>query len=722
MSGESFCSNLDSQEAMDSVSREVTYENKLNDDSISAITIESLKRQRAKSEIFVRSIKSPLAVFSGDSSLIYKSSETAKTFSFEATKGVVNVPEAWFDGKYEDGELRFAAHHELAHFMDMRKNPDAYLKIFDESEQDAKGMADKYLREHPDCKNDIDSVKDYFCKELHLFNNIMDDIYVNSVVKSKAPMFAQKEGQKSIKSLYKKLGFGSGDISHSYNQEGEQVGDTPLHRQMMYALMHEVMLAKKPGLYEGITVSPEVAEVLQKKDYQMTVFDTIQKNIVAKYGILIDPAERQRVLKTRIKPHYIDLLWKGIAQQDQKKQDQQTQEQQNQQAEERDSEQQQSQSGELSQQQEQSEGNFNPFNDDKEDNNNGDQLFSDDIEEKKQLAKTLSEEKHLKEMTPEERAEHNNKKQQEEYDEKHGISEQERETYEHAKDKINDARKEMRAFWRNLIGKSMAYNRKYHNEQIKGGIDVASLIKHFPDYEDGIRNGDIKNLPIYGRYEYEKQLVDKPERIDISLLVDASGSMNGRRSESAREAATLLALSIKDFNSQLDNERRVTHSNLRARSEVYAFGSEFEKIKSFEKQDKAIDVSEVEIIKMASKINANLGSTDESLVYNSILKELSNEDKQKIKEGKLKKIIFEITDGSPDDAEELKEKLKPLRDAGVIIYAFQITDDLDNIEIFDEIWNNKQGQQCGVHIGNKIENLPKELIKVAGNLLEGIRI
>ncbi len=734
-------------EKASSISNE-TAEFDQNKGQIDAVAVEALRKQReGKAKQFVNTIAKPLSVFMEDSSLTYVTSKEDETFCIYPKTGEIHVPEKWFTGEYSDLELRFSAHHEAAHFMDMRKNPETFMKNFEEAEEMSHKMAKEYLRKHQDCQKDEESIASFFNGELHSFNNVMDDIYVNSLVKNKSPLFSQREPRENIKTLYNKIGFGEEDQEYYPGQNGEDRKEIPFHRQMLNSMLREMMLADNPGSLEQTKVSPEVEEVLRKKQYGRTIFDIINDDVVSKYGgIQNDPGERHQVLRARIRPSYIDLLWKALEKQEQQdKEDQQKGQQGGQGGQGQNGEQQggqdsqgqngEQQGGQGGQGQNEQSGdqsgneshsqdgdNFDPFHDGNNQQKPNKNILSKDIDKEKQILDDMIEAKRVEDMTPEERADYINKQKQEKFDDEHGITKNERLQHERTKKRIDSARKEMRKFWQSLIGKSINYERKYQAERTKGQIDVRSFIKHYPEYVSGVRRGDIDNLPIYGRYENEKQIVDKPDRIDITLLVDASGSMSGKRTQAAREAATLLALSIKDFNNQLDAKRQKTNSKLRARSEVYAFGTGFKKIKQFEKKDKKIDTSEAEIIKLSSAIDADMGGTEEYRAYMDIEQNLSQEDKNKIADGKLKRIVFEITDGSPNDISKTKEHIEALRKEGVIVYGFQITDNDGDRRSFDEIWNSDPENPYGIHIGDNVEDLPKKLIEVAGALLGDIRI
>ncbi len=674
--------------------------------ALKALMSEQQQTLKLRGDSFVRDLRQPLAVFTGDTTLSYKVSEAADTFYIMLKTGEVNVPSCWFNGEYSDGELRFAAHHEMGHFIDLRSNPEALLATFEESRKTANRLAKDYLSTHQ-CNANQAAVSKFFEKELDDFNNVLDDIYVNNIVKQRAPLFSNAERKKDIESLYKKVGYGNENIAKCYDKDGNEYGEQPLHRQMLIALLREEMLAENKGSFEETEMSPEVREALNKKMYGMTIYETIKNKIVPKYNILVDPEKRYEIIRQRIRPLYIDLLKKEL---DKIREPEPPKEQPKEPPTE---------SPEGDENEGGDSDNFDPFNDKENKEKKPHNILSKDNEKQKKQINEIIEKQKYDNMSPEERGENDKAKMQELFDKQHNIEQGERREYEAIKKVIKEARRKMQRFWNSLIGKSISYEKKYTPEQMKGKDDIKSLIKHYAEYVGGMRSGDISNVPMRGRNEFEKQVINKPERIDISLLIDASGSMDGERNKMAKAAATLLALSVKDFNKQLDIDRKKTKSKLRARTEVYTFNSECNIIKRFEGVGEKIDENEAQIVRMTSRIGAD-GGTNEVPAYEKIFNSLTEADKKGIQEGKIKKIVFEITDGVPDDMYAVKRSVEKLRQCGVELYGFQI--DEEENEIFDEIWNQDEKHQYGIHVGNDVTKLPEKLISVAGALLKDIRI
>ena len=120
-----------------------------------------------------------------------------------------------------------------------------------------------------------------------------------------------------------------------------------------------------------------------------------------------------------------------------------------------------------------------------------------------------------------------------------------------------------------------------------------------------------------------------------------------------------------------------------------------------------------------------MGGTDDATPLGDILSGLTSDEKEKIKQGKLKKIVFEITDGQPDNSVLTPERLTKLAEAGVVVVGFQIGDVNENERsTFRSIWDNdrKNGNKRGIFIGAEIDKLPESLMNALAGLLNDIRI
>lgn len=662
------------------------------------------------------------SIFARDSSLHFEPSGSAETFAFYPNDFTVEVPLDWFASeRFNDGELEFANYHELAHFIDMRKNPQAFLDNFARMQSRANELADEYLQSHPN-EASRDVLSAFFYRELHTLYNCLDDIYVNEIVASRIHKFDSGDGREDVVSLYQKNGFGDAD------QTGQ-----PLHRQMAYSLLRDEMVGSELG---KSIVSEEVAEVLSRRFLGQTIPEIINTRLKPQRGVLVDPAERYQIIRTVIEPAYLELLQKAL----QKKDDQDknnasggaSQEEQNSRDGEEQAHDQQGQSNDRSEESRDSEGSlsdFDPFGD----NDSSSSARSDDILDKgvngdsvtEEILKSFKEQDEIDNMSPEERASHEQEKRQKAFDEKHGITESEREEDTRIKEEISRVRREMREFWKGLIGKAVEYHSVTEHRQRRGRLDVDEFIRQYPQMIEAEQNCALKELHVYDRKGLERTIIDQPELIEVSLVVDCSGSMDGLRTHMAKQTTALLLYSLKDFNTELDRSRRRTHSELRADTQVICFGSDFAEVKPFDRTAMTNGASEANIIKCISAVNSGYGGTNDALPFSAIEEGITVNDRVRMRDRKLMKIVFEITDGETSNPDMTAGVVRRLAEDGVIMVSFRIGDISPSEERgFHHIWSGDSPRQNvkGITIGENLDILPKELMSALSNILSNIRI
>jgi uncharacterized protein TP_0246 len=636
-----------------------------------------------------------LSLFAKDSTLYFEPSSSAETFAFYPEENKVELPMSWFENdQYTDAELRWAQYHELAHFIDMRKNPEAFLQNFKDIEQTANQLAKSYQDKFPDAK--LSSMEGYFYEQIHCLYNCLDDIYVNNLVGIKAPYYYSGEGAYDVTNLYRKVGFAEPNLSK-----------LPAHLQFAYSLLRDEMVGQQLGLSQ---ISEEVEEALSKKRLGRSIRDLVNQELKPKPGLLVDPENRYKLIQTFIEPAYIQLLKDGVDNAIQEKQ--------------LESEQKNQQSTPAYQQSKSAEGNqkgaFNPFGQ----ANDYQATFLDSADEAttQKILESFQEQDKINEMSPEERNQYDIEQQKLKFDREHQITPEMRQEYDKIVNSVSAMRQEMRQFWKNLVGKSIEYHHTIANRQRKGRLNVKDFISQYPQFIASERSGNLNDNTIYDRQQLEKITVEKPESIEISLLIDTSGSMDDPlKLRIAKETAVLLMLSIKDFNTYLDQTRRETNSRLRANTQTITYNNEFEEVKPFEKRTSYLN-NEANIIKTISKI-VPYGINNDEAPLNFIRESMSSEQVAKIKEQKLKKIVFVITDGAPNDPNANARAIANLTSSGVLTFGFQIGDiDKDGETTFDYVWNRRQTAPLGVVIGDDLQKLPQLLTNTLTNTMKGIRL
>ena len=300
----------------------------------------------------------------------------------------------------------------------------------------------------------------------------------------------------------------------------------------------------------------------------------------------------------------------------------------------------------------------------------------------------------------------------------YGISEDEIDLYNFYLNKTKIQREEMRKFWKKLIGSAKKEINVEKNRQAKGKINVNDLIYSFPDFVEAEQRGNYKNLKIFDKNFLESQNKLLPEKIEISFLIDNSGSMNKEKIEATRKTLAVSLLSIQDFNRYLQIEAGKTNQKIEVLTESWFFGKSHYKVKDF---DDTNDLEKSKIISSIVKVDASDGTTDDGACLREIYKNISPEQKRRIKSKKEYKIIFEITDGASTFPGSTKEIVKKLVEEDVEIYAIQIgkISQIDS-KTFNYIWNDSFKYPHGIILGEEVHKLTEELLKVVKKNLKSI--
>lgn len=157
---------------------------------------------------------------------------------------------------------------------------------------------------------------------------------------------------------------------------------------------------------------------------------------------------------------------------------------------------------------------------------------------------------------------------------------------------------------------------------------------------------------------------------DVTVVGDVSGSMEGKKAAAQQLAMALVLEALAEFSDELENRRTDLAHDLHVRTEGWVFGDRAECVKVLSEE-----LSEKERVVMYKRLGKSDGqSTQDFLVLEELLKNLSDEEREKLGSGKLKKIVIVMTDGDSSDAARVQETLGKLREAGVIAIGIGITE------------------------------------------------
>lgn len=631
---------------------------------------ELIEESKKQCEEFLQKEQRSLATFTGDSGLQYIPDSKLQRFLLDPSKGVLYLPlESFLDRKLDENQIMWHIYYELALYSDWKKQTKKYLNRKKDWQKEIDHMTGYILTRikkeglNNDPAYESKVISNYVRKEVLDLLYLVDKLTSFLRVLQMCPIYREKENFENIVSYMKQMG-----------KTVDSISQMPRHRAFANSFL----------IIELYKIEPEIEECAEnpfdKKIFNQPFFDFIHYELVRQINNDQGIIERDSFIRSFIFPTF-EQLWK-------------------QEIDEMIFYKSKEQKGEQS----------------KENKNSFEQSKSDEIPD--QLESTQEEvEKILEEMID----------QQDQISESiqntisgkidletYGISQSDQQLFQFYSNKMKSEREQMRQFWKKLIGDAKKEISVEKDGQVKGKLDIDSFIKFYPDFIEAEKKGNYKNLPIFNRYLLETQADKLPERIEISFVIDNSGSMDASKIEAARKALAVTLLSIDDFNRYLKVNAEQLNQKIEVLSETWFFGSKYYNVKEF--NDKNVKEKEIsDIICSIVKLDASDGATDDASCLREISNKITPMQESELKKGKQIKIIFEITDGASSFPGSAKEAVQELLSKNVEVYAFQIGKNNEtNEKIFNFVWNEGYKNTHGVIIGEQVEKLPKELLKAVG--------
>ena len=224
---------------------------------------------------------------------------------------------------------------------------------------------------------------------------------------------------------------------------------------------------------------------------------------------------------------------------------------------------------------------------------------------------------------------------------------------------------------RNMIARILSKRQKkklhpkYPTEEGEFLVEPATLLSE-------VKAGNLQPK-VWESVELKERPSNKFGEVEITLVADLSGSMDGEKCAEQLKSVVLMMEALKEFGDMCREEERNLNKPLEVRSEIFSFQSSASDTIPVKKM--SAEMSETERIKTAARMSSTSGSTTDFVTLGAIESNLKKEQKEKIKIGELKKIVIVFTDGVSDDSTMVQEKLKLLRDAGVIVIGVGITEE-----------------------------------------------
>lgn len=635
-----------------------------------------IEESKKHCEEFLQKEQRSLATFTGDSSLMYIPDSKLQRFILDSSKGVLYLPlESFLDRKLDDTQIMWHIYYELALYPDWKKQTKKYLNRKKDWQKEIDHMTSyimtrikkEGLGNDPAYQPKV--ISNYVRKEILDLLHLLDKQTSFLRVLQMCPIYRDEENFKKIVSYMKKTG-----------KTIESISQMPRHRAFANSFF----------IIELYKIEPKIEECAQnpfdRKIFNQPFFDFIHYQLVKQINKDQGIIERDLFIRSFIFPTF-EQLWKQEIDEMMLYKS-------------------------KGQKEEQVKGSENLFEQSKADEI-PDSLESTQEEVEKILEEMLDQEDQISTSIQ-------NAMQGKVDLEAYGISQSDQQLFQFYSNKMKLEREQMRQFWKKLIGDAKKEVSVKKDGQVKGKLDVDSFINFYPDFVEAEKKGNYKNLSIFNRYLLETQADILPERIEISFVIDNSGSMNESKIEASRKALAVTLLSIDDFNKYLKSNAEKLNQKVEVLSETWFFGSKYYNVKEF--NDKNVKEKEKsDIIRSIVKLDATDGATDDASCLREISNRMTSIQESELKKGKQIKIVFEITDGASSFPGSAKEAVQELLSKNVEVYAFQIGKNSEtNEKIFNFVWNEGYKQPHGVMIGEQAEKLPKELLKAVGKNMQSI--
>ncbi len=635
-----------------------------------------IEESKKHCEEFLQKEQRSLTTFTGDSSLMYIPDSKLQRFILDSSKGVLYLPlESFLDRKLDDTQIMWHIYYELALYPDWKKQTKKYLNRKKDWQKEIDHMTSYIMTRIKKEGLENDSayqpkvISNYVRKEILDLLHLLDKQTSFLRVLQMCPIYRDEENFKKIVSYMKKTG-----------KTIESISQMPRHRAFANSFF----------IIELYKIEPKIEECAQnpfdRKIFNQPFFDFIHYQLVKQINKDQGIIERDPFIRSFIFPTF-EQLWKQEIDEMMLYKS-------------------------KGQKEEQVKGSENLFEQSKADEV-PDSLESTQEEVEKILEEMLDQEDQISTSIQ-------NAMQGKVDLEAYGISQSDQQLFQFYSNKMKLEREQMRQFWEKLIGDAKKEVSVKKDGQVKGKLDVDSFINFYPDFVEAEKKGNYKNLPIFNRYLLETQADIFPERIEISFVIDNSGSMNESKIEASRKALAVTLLSIDDFNKYLKSNAEQLNQKVEVLSETWFFGSKYYNVKEF--NDKNVKEKEKsDIIRSIVKLDATDGATDDASCLREISNRMTSIQESELKKGKQIKIVFEITDGASSFPGSAKEAVQELLSKNVEVYAFQIGKNSEtNEKIFNFVWNEGYKQPHGVMIGEQVEKLPKELLKAVGKNMQSI--
>ena len=645
------------------------------------------RREWAKK--FIKHNSAAFAEIAGDPSLTF---ELGDWFMIDLKHGKVYLSEETFIKGPEEGwspeQIFWAACHEISHFRDLRENPQGMLENFERLWDRAAAIAPRvldilrakmgdplpvYLTEPVPVGRDgrtVPWIETWVYKQIHRLYNGLDDMYVNTTLPLRTPIFHETRGQHgaAIVRLYRDILFPTNPSKKGQPPLPLQAADyekSPKSSQLGDYLLRRRMVRDQP-----ILISKEVRDALDS--FPTRAFERRGIRLEDHVNHVTDPAEdaprdprwRYERIRDNVEPVWLKFFLKDLEEMPPPEKDDGK-------GKGKGNGKGQKQPGDPSGPPEPGDGTkSNPWDDgDKNPEPIDLDVIRDFIKQQEQKKKDDAEEKARQEKFNRmswddkivETARVADRKLAEQYD----VDPSWAEAYLKMEESVRPYKRELEAVFQGFMKTIEARMSKFLMEGFRSGkFELDSFIRKFGAdiAEERYDRIPWNALTTFSREELQSRFEIRPNEIRVRLVIDGSGSMfDGERIEAAKQTAVLFLEALTMFEQNVNRRFRM-RKPLKVNVEVSMFGDPGNSvvIKPFEgetSEDVASPTTEPERVRrfrMMGELGRSRGGTCDGEALHKVAQRLEKEPGRlaKLKAGKAIELLFEITDGGSMMASE----------------------------------------------------------------------
>ena len=286
-----------------------------------------------------------------------------------------------------------------------------------------------------------------------------------------------------------------------------------------------------------------------------------------------------------------------------------------------------------------------------------------------------------------------------------GVTGDDEKLFSHYEAIVRPARLHMRQFWHELIGEAAQEVSVKVEHALTGKLDTHAVINGWPSLVEAERTDNYSNLAFFDSSELQRRYRQLPKKLKVSFVVDNSGSMRSGKLEPAREALSVVLLSLEDFSRYLAEAAARAHEKIEVECEVWLFGTHHRQVLSFKDEGRKRKAGQVLSV---ARLAGTDGSTNDGACLEEIVSATGQKEVQELLSGREVHLVFEVTDGASSFPGAAKKAVDELEKKGIEIHAIEIgrADDKEAQTVFSYIFEDR-----GVYLGEQVDRLPEELMK-----------